>query len=164
MQSSTIITDEFLNEYPIMITIPEDNKTYYCKEELVNQSTPPYSKLVSSENSVAIVLSPGYGSEWSAGYSKSAAQLVFDSRLIKYVASEEFATRFYNKYYDLSEEDKDFYNNLMKEWFPSIASPYIGGFVNLVVEFIPKNSVFRIVSYDGAESIEYYNPNKYLTA
>ena len=39
----------------------------------------------------------------------------------------------------------------------------VGGFSDLEIRLVPKNSTFRITEYDGAESIEILNLNDYMT-
>jgi hypothetical protein len=116
-----------------------------------------YSKLVAEDGSVAVVLSGDYGSGWSTETSDSSVkpQLMFDSRIVRYVLSGE------NK--NICQDD---YNDLMKTIFPDLGYDPgdFDGFCALTVTFIPKDTLFRIDQYDGAESIVIFDPSNYFTA
>jgi hypothetical protein len=116
-----------------------------------------YFKLVAEDGSVAVVLAGDYGGGWSSSESDSSVktQMMFDSRIVRYVLSGE------NK--NISQED---YNDLMKTIFPDLGY-YRGdcdGFFSLTVKFIPKDTLFRIQEYDGIESIVLFDPKNYFTA
>ncbi len=120
-----------------------------CKEVHVPNTS--YSKLVTRENEVAILISPNYGSGWYTANARHGDQLIKDSRIIRY--KFDFAYR--SQFSSLG----DFFRQEL-----GITKAYLKSFDNLVVKFIPSNTIFRIVEYDGAESIEIYNPDMYMTA
>jgi len=39
----------------------------------------------------------------------------------------------------------------------------VGGFSDLEIRLVPQNCMFRITEYDGAESIEIFDLNDYMT-
>ena len=140
-------------------------KHHKCKKVLVQDEL--YYKLVTSQDLIPILYSPGYGGTWSAHVGDPAIrkQLVLDSRLIKYVASAEFIENFKSgetKRY--SNVDK--YLNLVKKIFSNKLGeeemPDIDAFAQLSITFIPNNTLFRINEYDGSESVEILNTSKYI--
>ena len=54
----------------------------------------------------------------------------------------------------------------MEEYIVSLGyeRPYMGGYCGCEIIDIPKGTKFRIVEYDGYESIEYCNDEKWLVA
>jgi len=87
-----------------------------------------------------VLISPGYGAGWSTW---NQHELAIDARIIK--KFEEGATW---------EELSDYCQELGYD------QPYMGGFETLTVVEVPRGVVFRIYEYDGAESIEYFDPCK----
>jgi hypothetical protein len=125
-----------------------------CKE--VKFPDKSYSKLVTSDGQVAIVYSPSYGIGWSTDAREISIQhqLIFDSRIILSLLSE-------------AKWSKKEYTEFMKFNFPDFNIIDIHDFSyykKLKVMFIPENTKFRINEYDGAESIEIYNPDLYFTS
>ena len=119
-----------------------------------------YSKLITSDGRVAVLFSPGNGSTWSTQVYNSAIehQMIFDIRIILYVLSQEF-----KKYYaDCEYLYKQFIKSIipnMREW----NIPDVSAFIQLEVVFIPENTMFRIKDYDGSESVDIFEPDKYHT-
>jgi hypothetical protein len=146
--------------YPIILTLPT-GETINCKEVPVPNTS--YSKLVKSDNSVAVLFCPNHGAGWSTYYPSSAAknQLVFDSRIVQAVLSYEFYTN-----------TQSVYEKCMKyiSQFPWTQEPYLNNvpfittFSGLQVQFIPKHTMFRMFrnEYNGGESIELFHSSKYM--
>ena len=148
----------FMFDYPIILTLPT-GETINCKEVHVPNTS--YSKLVKSDNSVAVLFCPEHGGGWSTHYHSSAAQtqLVFDSRLVQAVLSYEFYTNPQSVYAKCMEYISRF------PWTQQPYSnnvPHMDTFSCLQVKFIPKHTMFRIEEYDGAESIEIFHSSKYM--
>ncbi len=147
-----------MSDYPIIITLPT-GETINCKE--VPMQNTSYSKLVKSNNSVAVLYCPEHTGGWSTHYYCSAAQsqLVFDSILIQAVLSNEFHTNTQSVYAKCMEYISR---------FPWTQEPYLNNVPNmdtfscLKVQFIPKHTMFRIEEYDSAESIEIFHSSKYM--
>jgi hypothetical protein len=138
-----------------------------CKEvEIPDKS---YCKLVTSDGRVAVLLSPVYGSGWSSGAYQDQDikhQLIFDSKLVLFVFSQKFKDNYYNCY-NINAETKDRYEDFITYIIPHIDEyyiPSIDNFKNVVVEFIPENTMFRIKAYDGYESVEIFKPDSYYTS
>ena len=126
--------------------IDHDGKEHKCHEVPTELG---FSKLVDTENCVAILFSPGYGGGWASWNSENALQLSTDSRIIKY--------RFFKE--NCANIDFD---TFMMEHIGFEEAPYDGGFAQTRVEFIPDGTMFRITEYDGSESIEIVDPKKFM--
>jgi hypothetical protein len=157
-----------LIEYSIPITITIKNVlgktvTYLCKEVPVSGTN--YYKLITQDGLVAALVSSGYGGGWSTScYEPSLRkQMILDSRLVQYVASEDFKEYFSSNI----KNNKEYFTELCNSLFSkdTVEDNYmnIDGFSQLCIEFIKNDSYFRIVEYDGYESIEIFNPTNYMT-
>ena len=93
-----------------------------------------------------VLISPGFGAGWSTW--NDYPELATDDRLIK--AFEDGCTS------DEMEElcIKCGYDDYL----------YMGGFNQLKVVEVPAGSTFKIVEYDGSESIEIFNRDNWLYA
>ena len=83
---------------------------------------------------VAVLYSPGFGAGWYS-WNQDHPEILFDPAMVKLVEKgqyDELAT-----YVELK--------------YPGI---YTGGLSNLKVAWIKEGSMFRVVEYDGSESIE----------
>ena len=91
-------------------------------------------KYYNENNELGVLISVGFGAGWSTW---NDTELAYDKRIIEKwlegVTSDEMA---------------DYIENLGYE------SPYMGGYCNLRLKFIPRGTMFCIHEYDGAESIE----------
>uniref|UniRef100_A0A6C0HW82 Uncharacterized protein n=1 Tax=viral metagenome TaxID=1070528 RepID=A0A6C0HW82_9ZZZZ len=158
----------FMSNYPIIITLPT-GETINCKE--VPVATTSYSKLVKSDESVAVLYTP-YG--WSTmictkdcckikqmyNYNLKT-QLVFDSKIVLAVLSSgNHANKKYN--YNINDY-MDYIFKLTKELHPTNQTRFKEFVPYLQVEFVPKNTIFHIGNkgYDSTEYIEIYNPLEY---
>lgn len=91
-----------------------------------------------------VLISPGYGAGWSTW---NYIDLAFDPDIINM--------------FEIKVDEK-----FMEEYIVSLGyeRPYMGGYCNCEIIDIPKGTKFRIVEYDGYESIEYYDDKKWLIA
>ena len=155
-----------LHDYPISITI--NNVTYLCKEVLVDDTN--YSKLVTSDGDVLVLISPGYGGGWSTScYDPSLRkQMILDSRLVQYIASKDFKEHFSKNKNSIDIINDIYFKQLISTFFSQDITKEcyldIHNFSQLCIDMVPENSQFCIVEYDGSESIEMFNPAKYITA
>jgi hypothetical protein len=126
-----------------------------------------YSKLVTSDGRVAVLFSPGYGSEWSANTFSIVEkhQLTFDSRIVMKVISPEFKKTFSERQ-ETSESKRKFneFINPILSTFSRYDIPSYSAFAQLEVMFIPENTLFRIKEYDGSESVEIFDIEKFFTS
>ena len=122
-----------------------------------------YSKLVAEDGSVAVVLANDYGGGWSSSEWNSSIkhQMMFDSRLARYVLSYEY-TRIFAR--ESEQVQKNIYMDLMNSIFPDNYPGSFSSFTQLTVKFIPKGTLFRIKEYDGLESVVIFDPCNYFTA
>jgi hypothetical protein len=135
-----------------------------CKE--VNFPDKLYSKLVTSDGRVSVLYSPEYGSGWSTRAYKIAIkhQLTFDSKIVLHVLSPEFKIWSSHKITaDIEQKYKEFIKSVVPD-IEDIDIPHVSQFMDLRVEFIPENTMFRINEYDGAEHIEIYRHESYFTS
>jgi hypothetical protein len=139
--------------------------TFYCKEVPVKNTT--YSKLVTSNGKVAILIQPSYGSDWSVYVDNPILkkQIVLDSRIVRYIASDSFKQRFIKcKHQISSEEFKDIMSTLIPEGLNHGGLNYrFQSFPDLKIMFIPDGCMFRINEYDGMESVEFFNIDNYIS-
>ena len=84
--------------------------------------------------SSGVLVSYGFGAGWSTWNDK---ELAYDKRIV-----EKFLENV------SSSEMANYVESL------GYARPYMGGYKDLELEFIPRGTLFRIYEYDGAESIE----------
>lgn len=100
-----------------------------------------------------LLISQGYGSGWSTW---NCPEMATDKDLIRLFENgctcEEMRLLCLKKRYGA----KSRYNGL--------ATPYMGGFNRLKIVEVPKGALYRINEYDGAESVEVFNPDKWLVA
>jgi hypothetical protein len=137
---------------------------YHCKEVPSSDST--YSKLVTSNGLVAVLVSRGYGSDWSATVRDTylKEQMTLDSRLVRYVSSENFKKQYAEKNDFDHEEFKELLESLVPDISDDIRDYTVSGFAQLSIEFVRTGSIFQIVEYDGNEHIKYYDQTDYIVA
>ena len=154
--------------FPIVLTIKDFGKsssTHAFREVVAPNGT--YNRLESTEGLVPVLYSPGFGAGWYTSFDPENApeEVIFDSRLVQFVASEEFSRLFNSQQYHFHEgnENEHVFCDIMMDWF-GLTGVYAGGFSQLKIQLIPKNTQFRIQEYDGAESVEIFNPSRYFVA
>lgn len=90
-----------------------------------------------------VLVSPGYGAGWS---SWNSPRLAYDRKVIEYWLAHK-------------NERND---EVIEEWLQKNGYPHTyvssSNWRNLTLEWIPVNICWRIREYDGAESIEVFNP------
>ena len=99
---------------------------------------------LSENGKVAVLYSPEFGAGWYT-WNQEHPEILFDPAMVKLVEKgqyDELAT-----YVELK--------------YPGI---YTGGMSNLKVEWIKEGSQFRVVEYDGSESIEVNDEIDWLIA
>jgi len=106
---------------------------------------------------VAILYSPGFGAGWSTWATASAEELLFDPGLVELVEARDAV--FDDKVkYKAARAALDAYAAI--KW-PEV---YIGGLDDVVIEWIPQGTRFRINEYDGSESVEILDPDAFMMA
>lgn len=107
----------------------------------------------------AVLISYGYGAGWS---SWNEPELAYDKRVVEFWLSHKnnkdwmrTVNDFETSYQPASIAYKE-----AQEFFESIGyspCPYMGGFADIALQWIPVGIEWRINEYDGAESIECCN-------
>lgn len=86
-----------------------------------------------------VLVSHGFGAGWS---SWEGPTLAYDGRVIDcWIKNND------------EQEVADFIESLGYD------RPYMGGWKNCQLEWIPENTLWRITEYDGAEQIEFFSPS-----
>lgn len=99
----------------------------------------------SDKKSVAVLVSCGFGAGWSTWAYDDA--LAYDQKIV-----ELFLHR--NEFSSLEE---------IREKIASFGyeEPFMGGFNQLEIQWVPLNTYWRIKEYDGAETIEFLDMSKW---
>ena len=147
---------QFETSFPIIVN------GYYCKEVPVKDDL-SYFKLVTPDGMVPVLVSEGYGSDWSVSIEdpKLKKKMIVDSRLVRYVSSEEFKK--------LGKIQSHEFIKLLRTLIPEIGEDVnifwnkINEFAQLTIKFIPLGCAFRIEEYDGNEFVKIFDPNDYIS-
>ena len=99
---------------------------------------------------VAVIYSPGFGAGWYTWNKElpNPERLLFDPILAQAVL----------------DGNRDGFVKRTKEMFGEDDAPYLSGFDDLCVAFIPQGVAFRVSEYDGNERIVWYKPEDYIVA
>lgn len=101
------------------------------------------NKLVVDGN-VAVLYSPSFGAGWYT-WNGETPELLFDPAIAQLVIEEKF----------------DELETFVELKYPEICKL---GMMDLEVQWIPEGTLFKVVEYDGAESIEYKEDNEWIMA
>jgi hypothetical protein len=101
------------------------------------------------DGNVAVIISPGYGAGWST-WNDDEYHNFFLYGTKEFINMIETGS---------SKEDLTTYVN---SHLPT--TPYFGGINTLTIEWVPIGTNFRIVEYDGSESVELVDYTKWETA
>ena len=96
------------------------------------------------DGKVAVLYSPAFGAGWYT-WNYKYPEIIFDPAIVKFVEKEKWA-------------ELDTYVTLK---YPEI---YKGGMTDLLVEWIPEGTEFKVTEYDGNESIEYKEDDHWMIA
>lgn len=109
---------------------------------------------------VAVIYSTGYGSGWSTWSSASKEiidRMVFDPELVALV--EKFEGRTEENSYLVVDEIEKWVNANFNKLNSGEDHVYCGSNIgNLAIAWVPVGTQFKISEYDGAESVQFYNP------
>lgn len=103
----------------------------------------PIKKLIDN-GKVAVLYSPGFGAGWST-WNQGVPDLMFEPAVVEFVEKEQWAEL--TTYVTLK--------------YPGL---YTGGMDSLAVAWLPVGTNFRIIEYDGSESIEIKENIDWITA
>lgn len=108
------------------------------------------------DGKVAVLYSPGYGAGWSTWSLSHTDKLIFDKNVVALVEDRDLGKITNEQLVDLVESYCE------KQYGPN--EVYCGGVDDLVIEWIPVGTQFKINEYDGSESIEYKENDYWVTA
>ena len=101
------------------------------------------NKLV-RDGKVAVLYSPTFGAGWYT-WNGDTPEILFDPAIVQLVLEEKF----------------DELETFVELKYPKI---FKGGMMDLEVKWITEGTLFKVVEYDGAESIEYKEDNEWIIA
>ena len=104
------------------------------------------------DNDVAVLVSPGFGAGWFT-WNEEYPECLFDPDIVTWILNGN------NKEFN---SDRDTLPFDFEEKFGR--GFYAGGFHQLEVEWVPKDSKFIVREYDGAEYIELMDEVNWITA
>lgn len=115
------------------------------------------NKLV-RDGKVAVLYSPGYGAGWSTWCSirGNNTELVFEPTIVSLVEDRDSGKITDSQLVELVDS---YCKNKYGEY-----EVYCGGVEDLKIEWIPVGTQFKIVEYDGSESIEFKENEYWITA
>ena len=99
------------------------------------------------DGKVAVLLSPGFGAGWYT-WNLCHPELLFLPRVVEMVLNQDSS-------YDIKAYVQSIYGE---------DEIYVGGVHDLVVEWVPQGSQFRIEEYDGSESLKLKDSEDWITA
>ena len=90
---------------------------------------------------IAVLVSVGFGAGWSTWNEK---ELAYDKRVVD----------LFIEYGPYGNEDN--LQTILQAY--GYEHVYLGGWEDIVIRWVPINTYWRITEYDGAEGIEYFDP------
>ena len=100
----------------------------------------------------AVLVSRGFGAGWSTWEGK---ELAYDKRVVEFFLKHK-DDKNWMRSIDIFIESEA--HEEASEFFKSIGytnCPYMGGFSNIHLEWVPVGKIWRMKEYDGSESIVY---------
>lgn len=114
---------------------------------------------------IGVLVSPGYGAGWSTW---GTPELAYDKRIVEFWLSHKDDAEFMrtvNEFGSFGRDESESHKEA-DAFFKSIGyekCPYMGGFDDIVLEFVTRGTPFRISEYDGYESIETFENAGFTT-
>jgi hypothetical protein len=101
-------------------------------------------------NSVAVLFSPDYGAGWSTWNTDYGEDILFDPWIVDVL---------------LSDADKEEKAEKIRAYCAlRYSNLFLGGLDRLAIAWVPQGSMFKVVEYDGKESIEYRDSEEWIQA
>jgi len=116
----------------------KDKHTYSIENE----------RLIRNGTHVAVMYAPGYGAGWSTFNSDSKIRCLFDPLIACAVLLNKIE-EIPEDYFSEENGYKDFYGTALQQ---------------VTIEWLPKNTLFRVNEYDGFESIELLQDSNWVKA
>lgn len=111
------------------------------------------------KTAIAVLISRNYGAGWSTWYTNH--DIAFDKRIVEFWMNHNDYEFCHAVDRPASEERKFVTNFLTSCGYPNV---YVGGYADIKLAWVPIGKLFRIVEYDGAESIEYCDDQEWICA
>lgn len=110
------------------------------------------------DGKVAILYSPGYGAGWSswASISINPEVLMFDPNIVDMVERKQNNIITEDQF--LTEVDAYCVATYGEH------SVYTGGATDIIIEWVPEGTLFKINEYDGYETIQFKESDQWVTA
>ena len=105
-------------------------------------------KFCREDGAVAVIISPDYGSEFSAD--SKHPQMAWDARLTEFLFMD-------------NPTQPEFQARIRDCGYGEVYLGEFGSFEQLKIVWVPAGRPFRVIEYDGAESIEYLDMSKWTT-
>lgn len=121
--------------------------------------------LYEKNGKIGILVSPGYGAGWSTWGNE---QLAYDKRIVEFWLSHKDDEKFMQEVEEsgrLSRGESEAHKEAAN-FFKSIGydeCPYMGGFDQIVLKYVPRGTPWRISEYDGFESLETFEDAGFTT-
>jgi len=96
-------------------------------------------KYISNEGTVAVLYSPGYGAGWSTWNDDEKIEFLTSDKTLIEMVLREASTEEVETYLKTVFGDKRIFT---------------GGWCQMMVAWLPKNTLYQITEYDGFESLE----------
>lgn len=109
----------------------------------------------------AVLVSRGYGAGWS---SWSEKELAYDKRVVEFWLAHKDDKDFMDTVNMYSDKGSMAYceaSHFFKDVIGLDACPYMGGFRNIEIEWIPRGVPWRMDEYDGAEYIHRFDKGEW---
>lgn len=104
------------------------------------------------DGQVAVLISPGFGAGWSTWADPEYRPAVlFDPWIVDLLLSDQY-------------RKKEKLDRVLTHCNLKYPDMYTGGLGDLTVAWVPQGTWFRVVEYDGNESLEYKENNDWIQA
>lgn len=112
----------------------------------------------------AVLVSVSYGAGWSTWNKR---ELAYDSRVVEFYLAHKDDEEWMNTVEEsgLMSCEESAAHKEAREFFKSIGydeCPYMGGFDDIEIEWVPTGAFWRMAEYDGAEGIEYQDKQDWV--
>lgn len=97
-------------------------------------------------SAIAVLVSGGFGAGFSTWHDK---RMAYDRRVVQFLMANHL-------------DEDDLTNGQIEKFLYDIGyeNVYLGGWWGLYIEWVPVGRLFRLTEYDGAESVELFDPTK----
>lgn len=106
----------------------------------------------------AALISPGFGAGWS---SWEGTELAYDKRVVEFWLAhkddEKWMKAIKNFESSAHDEAANFFRSIGYE-----NCPYMSGFANIELVWIPSGALWRVDEYDGAETIVFWDDENWI--